>query len=66
MAIRTRVVSRAELKRLDRKHHSTLLKHARRLVRTSPEIRKIIKGDRRIQKILKQKLRPTYNRLERK
>jgi hypothetical protein len=66
MAIINRLFSDAELKRLDRKHHSTLLKQARRLVQTSPEIKKIIKENRKIHKILRQKLRRQYNRLKRK
>jgi hypothetical protein len=66
MAIITRLFSPAELRRLHRKHHSTLLKQARRLVQTSPEIRKIVKEDRRIHKILRRKLRRQYERLKRK
>jgi hypothetical protein len=66
MAIIGYLFSAAELKALPRKHHATLLKQARRLVRTSPEIRKIVKYDPRIHRLLRRKLRPTYNRLRRK
>ena len=66
MAIIGYLFTAAELKALPRKHHATLLKLARRLVRTSPEIRKVVKQDPKIHRILKRKLHPTYNRLKRK
>jgi len=66
MAIIGSIFTAAELKALPRKHHATLLKLARRLVRTSPEIRKVVKQDPKIHRILRRKLRPTYNRLKRK
>ena len=66
MAIIGYLFTAAELKALPRKHHATLLKLARRLVRTSPEVRKVVKQDPKIHKILRRKLRPTYNRLKRK
>jgi hypothetical protein len=64
MAIISRLFSAAELRRIQRKHHAKLLKEARRLVQTSPEIKKIIKKDRKIQRILRQKLRGHYERLK--
>jgi predicted transcriptional regulator len=66
MAIIGYLFTAAELKALPRKHHATLLKLARRLVRTSPDIRKVVKHDPKIHRILRRKLRPTYNRLKRK
>jgi hypothetical protein len=54
------------LKALPRKHHATLLKLARRFVRTSPEIRKVVKHDPKVHRILRRKLRPTYNKMKRK
>lgn len=66
MAIIGYLFTAAELKALPRKHHATLLKLARRLVRTSPDIRKVVKHDPKIHRILTRKLRPTYNRLKRK
>ena len=66
MAIIGYLFTAAELKALPRKHHATLLKLARRLVRTSPEIRKVVKHDPKIHRILRQKLRPTYNKMKRK
>jgi hypothetical protein len=55
-----------ELKALDKKSRETLTKYGIRLVRTSPEIRNIIKKDPKVRKKLKAMLRPTYNRLKRK
>jgi hypothetical protein len=66
MAIIGYLFTPAQLKALPGKHHKTLLRLARRLVRTSPEIRKVVKHDPKIHRILKRKLRPTYNRLKRK
>jgi hypothetical protein len=66
MAIIGYLFTARELKALPRKHHATLLKLARRLVRTSPEIRKVVKHDPKIHRILRRKLRPTYNKLKRK
>jgi predicted transcriptional regulator len=66
MAIIAYLFTAAELKALPRKHHATLLKLARRLVRTSPDIRKVVKHDPKIHRILRRKLRPTYNRMKRK
>jgi hypothetical protein len=66
MAIIGYLFTAAQLKALPRKHHKTLLNAARRLVRTSPEIRKVVKHDPKIHRILIRKLRPTYNRLKRK
>jgi hypothetical protein len=66
MAIIGYLFTAAELKALPRKHHATLLKLARRFVRTSPEIRKVVKHDPKIHRILRRKLRPTYNKMKRK
>jgi predicted transcriptional regulator len=66
MAIIGYLFTAAELKALPRKHHATLLKLARRLVRTSADIRKVVKHDPKIHRILRRKLRPTFNRLKRK
>jgi hypothetical protein len=60
------VFSDKELKALDRKQRAALKKHAIRLVRTSPEIRKVVQHDPKIHRILRRRLRPTYNRLKRK
>ena len=56
----------AELKKLDRKSRATLTKHGIRLVRTSPEIRNIIKKDPKVRRKLKALLRPKYRQLKRK
>jgi hypothetical protein len=56
----------AELKTLDRKSHATLKKQGTRLVRTSSEIRDIIKKDPKIRRKLKTLLHPTYSRLKKK
>jgi hypothetical protein len=66
MAIIGYLFTAAELKALPRKHHATLLKLARRLVRTSPDILKVVKNDPKIHRILRRKLRPKYNRLKRR
>ena len=66
MAIIGYLFTAAELKALPRKHHAALLKLARRLIRTSPDIRKVVKHNPKIHRILRRKLRPTYNRLKRK
>ncbi|HMF21149.1 MAG TPA: hypothetical protein VKG24_03380 [Pseudolabrys sp.] len=60
------IFSESELKTLDRKQRAALQKHAVGLVRTSPDIRNIIKKDPKVRKKLKQKLRATYNRLKRR
>ena len=65
MAIIGYLFSAAELKALPRKHHAALLKLARRLVRTSPEIRDIIKKDPKVRKKLRVKLRGLHSRLKR-
>jgi predicted transcriptional regulator len=64
MADLSKLFSAAELKALDRKKHATLTKHAVRLVRTSLDIRNIIKKDPKVRKKLRAKLRPIYNRLK--
>jgi len=66
MAIIGSLFTASELKALPRKHHATLLKLARRLVRTSPEIRDIIKKDPKIRRKLRAKLRGLHGRLKRK
>jgi hypothetical protein len=60
------VFSDKELKALDRKQRETLKKHAIRLVRTSPEIREMIKKDPKIRRKLKAKLRDLHGRMKRK
>jgi hypothetical protein len=60
------IYSRDELKALDTKSRLALTRLGIRLVRTSPEIRNIIKKDPKVRKKLKALLRPTYNRLKRK
>jgi len=60
------IFSDKELKALNQKQRATLAKQAIRLVRTSPEIRDIIKKDPKIRKKLKTKLRPMYTRLKKK
>ena len=60
------IFSEEELSALDQKQRATLTKHALRLVRTSPEIRNIIKKDPKVRKILGAELRPLYNRLKQK
>ena len=56
----------AELKALDTKSRATLKEYGIHLVRTSPEIRNIIKKDPKVRKKLKAMLRPKYGRLKRK
>jgi hypothetical protein len=60
------IFSDKELKELDRKQREALKKHAVRLVRTSPEIRDIIKKDPKIRRKLKAKLRGLHGRLKRR
>ena len=60
------VFSDKELKALDRKQRETLKKHAIRLVRTSPEIREMIKKDPKIRRKLRAKLRGLHGRMKRK
>jgi hypothetical protein len=60
------IYTAAELRALDRKGRATLTEHGLRLVRTSPEIRNMIKKDPKIRRKLKTLLRPTYRRLKRK
>jgi len=60
------IFSNKELKELDRKQREALKKHAVRLVRTSPEIREIIKKDPKIRRKLKAKLRGVHGRLKRR
>jgi predicted ATPase len=47
------IYTAAELKALDRKIRATLTKQGIRLVRTSPEIRNIIKKDPKVRRKLK-------------
>ena len=61
-----KIYSRDELKALDRKSRAALTKLGIRLIRTSPEIRNIIRQDPKVRRKLKVLLRPTYNRLKRK
>jgi hypothetical protein len=61
-----KIYSREELEALDRKGRAALIKLGLRLIRTSPEIRNIIRQDPKIQRKLKTLLRPTYNRLKKK
>ena len=60
------VFSNRELKELDRKQRAALQKHAVRLVRTSPEIRDMIKKDPKIRRKLRAKLRGVHGRLKRR
>ena len=60
------VFSDKELKALDRKQRAALQKHAVRLVRTSPEIRDMIKKDPKIRRKLRAKLRGVHGRLKRR
>jgi hypothetical protein len=60
------IYTAAELRALNRKKRATLTKHGVRLVRTSPEIRNMIKKDPKIRRKLKSLLRPTFSRLKRK
>jgi hypothetical protein len=60
------VFSDKELKELDRKQRAALKKHAIRLVRTSAEIREIIKKDPKVRKKLKAKLRGLHSQLKRR
>jgi hypothetical protein len=60
------VFSDKELKELDRKQREALKKHAIRLVRTSAEIRDIIKKDPKVRKKLRAKLRGLHSRLKRR
>jgi hypothetical protein len=59
------IFSANELKRLGPKQRATLQKQAVRLVRTSADVRNIIKKDPKVRKKLRQKLLATYNRLKR-
>jgi hypothetical protein len=60
------IYTAAELRALNRKKRAALTKHGVRLVRTSPEIRNMIKKDPKIRRKLKSLLRPTFGRLKRK
>jgi len=60
------VYSSAELKALDAKSRAALKKLGTRLVRTSPEIRAMIKKDPKIHRKLKALMRPAYGRLKKK
>jgi hypothetical protein len=60
------VFSDKELKALDRKQRAALKKHAIHLVRTSAEIRDIIKKDPKIRRKLRAKLRGLHGRLKRR
>ena len=66
MCIITLVYTPDELKGLDKKSRKTLTERGRRLVRTSPAIRNIIKRDRKVCKKLNGLLRPELSRLKRK
>jgi len=66
MASPALIFSVKELKALDRKQLAALKKRAVQLVRTSPEIRNIIKKDPKVRKALREKLSPMYNRLKKK
>jgi hypothetical protein len=60
------IYTAAELRALNSKKRAALTKHGVRLVRTSPEIRNMIKKDPKIRRKLKSLLRPTFSRLKRK
>lgn len=60
------IYTAAELRALNRKKRAALTKHGVRLVRTSPEIRNMIKKDPKIRRKLKSLLRPTFSRFKRK
>jgi hypothetical protein len=62
----TLIYTADELKGLDKKSRDALQKHAVRLVRTSPQVRNIIKKDPNVQKKLKSLLRPKLNQLRAK
>ena len=59
------IFSEKELNALDRKKRTALTKRAVQLVRTSPEIREIIKQDPKVRRKLRAKLRPMFNKLKR-
>jgi hypothetical protein len=60
------IYTAAELRTLNKKKRDALTKHGVRLVRTSKEIRNIIKKDPKIRRKLKSLLRPTFSRMKRK
>jgi phage terminase large subunit-like protein len=60
------IYTAAELRALNRKKRAALTKQGLRLVRTSPQIRNIIKKDPKVRRKLKTLLRPTFSRLKRK
>jgi hypothetical protein len=66
MAIIGYLFTARELKALPKKYHATLLNEARRLVRTSSEVRKVVKHEPKIHRILRRKLLPRYKQLKRK
>ena len=58
------IYTAAELKALDKKSRDALQEYAVQLVRTSPQVRNIIKKDPKVQKKLKSLLRPKFNELK--
>ena len=60
------IYTAAELRALNSKKRAALTKQGQRLVRTSPQIRNIIKKDPKVRRKLKTLLRPTFSRLKRK
>jgi hypothetical protein len=57
------IFTAAELKALDKKSRDILQEHGVHLVRTSPAIRAMIIKDPKVNKKLKELLRPTLKRL---
>jgi hypothetical protein len=66
MAIVRDIFTSTELKGLNKTALDILQKYGRRLVDTSPEIRNIIKKDRKVKSKLKVLLRPKLKQLKRK
>jgi hypothetical protein len=66
MCIIRLVYTARELKGLNKASREALRRHGKRLVQTSPEIRKIVIRDRKVNKKLKQLLRSDYSRIKRK
>jgi hypothetical protein len=60
------IYTAAELRAIDKKKRDALTKHGVRLIRTSPQIRNIIKKDPKVRRKLKTLLRPKYRQLKRK
>jgi hypothetical protein len=59
------IYSRKELEKLDDKARDILRKEIKKQIQASREIRAVIDADAEIKKVLKEKLRDTYDRLSR-